>query len=222
MRAVLCDRPGGDRQGGLFRPRRAGASRFLPSSTFFYDANTDPIGFDLDKAKELLAKSSVAERLLLQGASAERQFDDPRHGADLGGLARQIGVKMEIEQIEATTAQDLYNTEQYSLRISGWTNDTPDPDELMGVALDYQPQNGLHSSYHSDEARDLVLAARKELDQGKRQKLYSRAAADREPRLPVPLHRRAGTPLRQHAGRHGFQPNSQGKYSFEDVYLSQP
>ena len=59
------------------------------------------------------------------------------------------------------------------MRISGWTNDTPDPDELMGVALDYEPQNGLHSSYRSDEARNLVLAARKELDPEKRQKLYS-------------------------------------------------
>ena len=36
------------------------AKSILPSSTFYYDANTDPISFDLDKAKELLAKSSVA------------------------------------------------------------------------------------------------------------------------------------------------------------------
>ena len=90
----------------------------------------------------------------------------------------------------------------------------------MGVALDYQPQNGLHSSYHSDEARNLVLAARKETRRAKRQKLYSRAAADREPRLPVPLHRRAGAHLRHAPEVVGFKPNSQGKYNLEDVYLS--
>ena len=85
----------------------------------------------------------------------------------------QIGVKMNIEQLEETTAQELYNTERFTVRISAWTNDTPDPDELMGVALDYEPQNGLHSSYRSDEARDLVLEARRTLDQEKRQELYS-------------------------------------------------
>ena len=92
----------------------------------------------------------------------------------------------------------------------------------MGVALDYQPQNGLHSSYHSDEARDMVLAARKELDQGKRQKLYSdlQRIANRDcPFLYTVEQERlfASTPA-----VHDFQPNSQGKYGFEDVYLSQP
>ena len=100
------------------------------------------------------------------GARAERQLGDHLRRRRSGRPAlAQIGVKMKIEQLEETTAQELYNTERFTLRISAWTNDTPDPDELMGVALDYEPQNGLHSSYRSDEARDLVLEARRILDQ---------------------------------------------------------
>ena len=202
--------------------RAAPARSILPSSTFFYDANTDPISFDLNKAKELLAKSSVASGFSFKAQVPSGDSTILNTAQIWGASLATIGIKMEIEQIEATTAQDLYNTEQYSLRISGWTNDTPDPDELMGVALDYQPQNGLHSSYHSDEARDMVLAARKELDQGKRQKLYSdlQRIANRD--CPFLYTGRAGAPFCEHAGRAGFQPNSQGKYGFEDVYLSQP
>jgi ABC-type transport system substrate-binding protein len=35
------------------------AASIMPSSTFYYDAETNPIGYDLQKAKALLAKSSV-------------------------------------------------------------------------------------------------------------------------------------------------------------------
>ena len=91
----------------------------------------------------------------------------------------------------------------------------------MGVALDYEPQNGLHSSYRSDEARNLVLAARKETDDAKRAEALHRAAADREPRLPVHLHRRAGAASTPRPPRSSASnPNSQGKYNFENVYLS--
>src|SRR5262249_34541432 len=151
----------------------APAKSLLPSSTFYYDANTDPISFDLAKAKELLAKTSVPNGFELTAQVPSGDSANLAMAQIWAAALAQIGITLKIEQLEATTAQDQYNAENYTLRISGWTNDTPDPDELMGVALDYQPQNGLHSSYHSDEARDLVLAARKETDPAKRQKLYS-------------------------------------------------
>jgi len=198
------------------------AASIMPSSTFYYDAETNPIGYDLQKAKALLAKSSVPSGFeftaTVPSGNATRLSIAQIWAASLA----QIGVNMKIEQLETTTAQELYNTEKFTMRISGWTNDTPDPDELMGVALDYEPQNGLHSSYRSDETRNLVLAARKELDAAKRQKLYSdlQRIVNRDcPFIYLVEEDRlyGGT-----AAVHGFTPNSQGKYSFENVWKSTP
>ena len=50
------------------------AQSILPSSTFFYDADTDPIGFDLEKAKQLLAESSVPNGFEFTAHGAERQL----------------------------------------------------------------------------------------------------------------------------------------------------
>ncbi|MEQ9564758.1 MAG: ABC transporter substrate-binding protein, partial [Pseudomonadales bacterium] len=132
----------------------------------------------------------------------------------------QIGITMNIEQIEATTAQELYNTEQFTMRISAWTNDTPDADQLMGVALDYQPQNGLHSTYRNDTARDLVLAGRSELDPAKRQTIYTELQELVNRDCPFIYTVEEDRIFAISPRLEGFTPNSQGKYSFENVTLA--
>lgn len=204
----------------VFFGRAKPALSILPSSTLHYDADTNPIGYDLEKAKALLATSTVPEGFsftaTVPSGNATRLSIAQIWAASLA----EIGINMAIEQVEATTAQEMYNTERFTVRVSAWTNDTPDPDELMGVALDYEPQNGLHSSYRSDEARDLVLAARRETDEGKRGDLYSQlqAIVNRDcPFIYTVEEDRiyAGSPKLM-----GFAPNSQGKYNLESVWLA--
>jgi peptide/nickel transport system substrate-binding protein len=197
------------------------ARSILPSSTLYYDANTDPISYDLTKAKSLLASSTVPSGFEFTATVPSGDATTLSIAQIWAAALAQIGVTMKIEQVEATTAQDQYNSEHFTMRISGWTNDTPDPDELMGVALDYEPQNGLHSSYRNEKTRALVIAARKELDPAKRQKLYSelqRIVNSDCPFLYTVEQDRifAATPAVQ-----GFVPNSQGKYNLENVWLKQ-
>ena len=198
--------------------RATPAKSILPSSTFFYDGS-DPIGYDLAKAKELLGKSSVPTGFAFTATIPTGDSVRMSIAQIWAAALAEIGVTMNLEQLEATTAQDLYNTEKYTMRISGWTNDTPDPDELMGVALDYEPQNGLHSSYHSDEARKLVLAGRGERDPVKRQEIYSQLQKIVNRDCPFIYAVEEDRIFATSAAVQGFAPNSQGKYSFEDVTL---
>lgn len=200
--------------------KAAPAKSILPSSTFFYDPNTNPIGFDLDKAKSLLAKSSVPNGFALKAQVPSGDSANLATAQIWADALAKIGVSLTVEQLEATTAQDQYNAENYTLRLSPWTNDTPDPDELMGVAFDYKPQNGLHSSYHSDEARDLVLAARRESDATKRQALYSKLQNIENRDCPFLYTVEQDRIFAASPDVKGFKPNSQGKYGFEDVFLA--
>jgi peptide/nickel transport system substrate-binding protein len=126
---------------------------------------------------------------------------------------------MNINPVEQTTMQDVINSEQYTVAIGSWTNDTPDPDELMGVSLDYTAQNGHHSNYHSDEARNLVLAARKEMDPQKRQELYSQMQKIINRDAPFTYTVDQDRLFAARPSVQDFTPNSQGKYDFQNVWL---
>jgi peptide/nickel transport system substrate-binding protein len=200
--------------------RAVPAKSILPSSTFYYDANTKPISFDLAKAQQLLAGSTVPKGFTFTATVPSGDNATLSTAQIWAASLAKIGITMNIEQIEATTAQDLYNTEKYTMRISGWTNDTPDPDELMGVALDYKPQNGLHSSYHNEDARKLVTAGRGELDPAKRQVIYSQLQEIVNKDCPFLYIVEQDRIFATAPGLKGFAPNSQGKYAFEDVSLT--
>jgi peptide/nickel transport system substrate-binding protein len=194
------------------------AKSLLPSSTLYYDGNQQPAGYDLAKAKQYLQKSSVPSGFTFPVTVPSGDASDLATAQIWQAALKQIGVTLNINQLEATTAQDEYNTEKYTARISPWTNDTPDPDELMGVALDYQPQNGLHTGFHNEQARTLVIQGRAETDAAKRAAIYGQLqliANQQQPFLPIVEVPRLFAATAQVGG---FAPNSQGKYGLVNVW----
>ena len=193
------------------------ARSLLPSSTLYYDGNADPVTYDLAKAKALLAKSSVPNGFTVSvnvPAGNQHRLDTAQIWA--AGL-KQIGITLKIEQLEQTTLIQMRNAEKYSIYNAAWTNDTPDPDELLGVALDFSSQHAAHTFYNNPKAKELLLQQRRELDPKKRQALVTelqRIVNQDCPQIYVVHEPRlyATTPAVV-----GFSPNSQGKYSFEDV-----
>ena len=194
------------------------ASSILPSSSLYATSDVNPAGYDLAKAKAYLAQSSVPHGFVLPITIPSGDSASLNTAQIWAASLKQIGVTLKINQEEATTAQDEYNTEKFTVRIAPWTNDTPDPDELLGVGLDYKPQNGLHTGYHSDAARSLVLEARQQLDPAKRADLYRQLLLIANQDMPfVPI---VEVPRIFAAAPsvHGFAPNTQGKYGFVSVW----
>ena len=194
------------------------AKSLLPSTTLYYDPNTNPIGYDLTKAKALLAASSHPNGFSVDALVGSGDSSNLGVVQIWAAALKQIGITLNIKQVEPTTGQNLYNTEKYQIWVSAWTNDTPDPDELMGAGLDYHNQNALHTGYHNDQVVALVNQGRAELDPTKRQQIYSQLQTIINQDCPqiytVEVPRLYATT----SAVHGFMPNSQGKYSFEDVW----
>jgi peptide/nickel transport system substrate-binding protein len=199
----------------------APALSLMPSATLFYDPNTDPVKYDLDKAKVALTQSTVPNGFTVNVNVRNGTATDLAVAQIWAAALAKIGITLNIQQIEATTAQQLVNSEQYAIDISTWTNDTPDPDELMGVTQDYQSQDADHSNYHSDEARNLVIAARKEMDPAKRQALYSKLQRLVNTDCSYFYTANEDRIFATQPAVQGFAPNSQGKYNFENVWLKQ-
>ena len=203
---------------GLAQP----AGSPLPNGTLYYNGNQHPIGYSLAKAKAFLAKSSQPD-----GFSFSVDLDA---GDSPGALALQIwasslkkiGITLKILKLEATTVQARFNQSKFTARYAPWTNDTPDPDEMLGVGLDYKgPQHALFTGYANPTAYKLMLKARSELNRAKRAALY--AAVQRSLNDDCSSFNYVVNTPRVYASAPkvvGFAPNSQGKYSFENVYLT--
>lgn len=204
----------------IYFGRAHAAKSILPAATFFYDPDTAPIGFDLQKARALLAASTVPSGFAFTATVPSGDNVKLSIAQVWAAALAQIGVTMNIEQVEATTAQEMYNTERFTMRISAWTNDTPDADQLMGVALDPRPQNGLHSSYRNERALELVLAGRSTLDPAKRQAIYTELQKIVNQDCPFIYTIEEDRIFATSPRVQNFMPNSQGKYSFENVTLT--
>jgi peptide/nickel transport system substrate-binding protein len=203
---------------GLAQP----AASPLPNGTLYYNGSQHPIGYSLAKAKAFLAKSTQPN-----GFTFSVDLDA---GDSPGSLALQIwasslkkiGITLKILKLEATTVQARFNQSKFTARYAPWTNDTPDPDEMLGVGLDYKgPQHSLFTGYTNPTAYQLMLKARSELNTSKRAALYSRVqrlmnddCSSFNYVVNIPRIYASSPKV------HGFSPNSQGKYSFENVYLT--
>lgn len=196
------------------------AKSVVPSSTFYYDPNTNPIGYNLTRAKQYLARSTAPHGFSVQIMVPSGDAAELGIATIWSSALKQIGINASILQVEATTAQDRYNSEKYQIWISQWTNDTPDPDEFAGAGLDYKAgQNSLHTGFKNDQMSALVEQGRQQLDPRKRGQMYSEIQrlvnkyvpfiyVDEVPRLYASV-----------SSVHGFLPNSQGKYSFQNVWI---
>jgi peptide/nickel transport system substrate-binding protein len=130
---------------------------------------------------------------------------------------KQIGITLKVELLETTTLIQMRNAEKYSIYNAAWTNDTPDPDELLGVALDFSSQNAAHTFYNNPKAKELLLQQRRELDPKKRQGLVTELQRIVNQDCPQIYVVHVPRIYATTAAISGFAPNSQGKYSFEDV-----
>jgi len=146
------------------------ANSLFPKGTLDWDPDLT-LPYDLDKAKQLMAKSKYP-----QGhKGAKIQYPS---GAQIGNdnavLAQQmwqeIGIDMTIEEVESSTLSASSQKHDFEV-ISGyqWTNGMADPDQLINfffvtprIDSDYQP---------AQSTLDLVTQGSQELDPNKRKQI---------------------------------------------------
>jgi peptide/nickel transport system substrate-binding protein len=190
------------------------ARSILPQATAYY-SEADPIGYDLDRAREFLAQSSVPDGFEFETFVASGDSGAMTTAQIWADSLSQIGVTVTITPIEATTLQQLQNSGEFTTAVKYWTNDTPDPDEQFGAYF------GLGIGLEDDDFEAAIAAAREEPDPALREQMYAdlQQTVNEECYIAyiVNLPRLYATTTRVH----GFEPNSQGKYGFENVTLEE-
>lgn len=150
------------------------ANSLLSPGTPFYDKDADGPQYDVAKAKEELAKSSKPDgfstTLLIRSGNANHSAISQILQSEL----KEIGITLEIKQLDPTANKKARLAMEYDLALSAWTMDIPDPDQWTTFALDPE-SGGAHSAFTNYNNPDVIALnkqAQRENDPAKRAELY--------------------------------------------------
>ena len=151
----------------------------LPPGFPGYSDEVEGIGYDPEKAKQLLAESKYADpetrpriTVTIPGTGGSAPLDVQVIGSMWEDV---LGVKIDVQQVEwATYLQDLNRSRLQAWGGIGWEADYPDPQDFIDI-LFYSESSGNHGKYSNREVDRRVEQARTEQDIIRRVELYNEA-----------------------------------------------
>jgi oligopeptide transport system substrate-binding protein len=152
------------------------ADGILPPGMPGYNKDIKGLGFDAARAKQLIQESKY------QGKLPPIQLTTSGQGASVGPVDEAIlqmwkdnlGVTVEVQQVESATFLDDAKKGKYQMWDAGWEADYPDPENFLDLNF-YSGSSGNDVKYNNPEVDKLLLAARTELDANKRAQEYQQA-----------------------------------------------
>ncbi len=155
----------------------------LPPSLWGFNDDIEDYGYDIEKAKELLAEAGFADGfdITLNTFSNPRPYmPQPKVSAQaIQEMLKEVNINVEIIESDWDTHLSLTENGEHDMAFLGWTGDNGDPDNFLYVLLDKDNAKvgsaGNIAFYKNDEVHDLLKAAQTEMDQEKRTELYLEA-----------------------------------------------
>ncbi|HMM41427.1 MAG TPA: ABC transporter substrate-binding protein, partial [Thermomicrobiales bacterium] len=148
------------------------SNSFMPNGALFWNADQEGYPFDLDKAREELAQSKAPDGFEVEIQIRSGNDQQSAIATAVQAMWSQIGVTVNILPLEATVLAQNNRDENFAIRITGWTNDIIDPDQLVSYAILPETTNNYHTGWQSQEAIDLANEGRAEQDPDARRQIY--------------------------------------------------
>ena len=163
----------------LFEGAALPANSILPPGIRGKDDTIEGYGYDLDKAKQLLAEAGypggkgLSELTLWYNANEMHQQVAQIIQADL----RKIGVTIRLKSLDWPAYLKACQSFEPDLYRMGWVADIADADNFLYILLDSKQRGapGNYSGYSNPEFDRLVEEARVVLDENRRVELYKKA-----------------------------------------------
>lgn len=158
------------------------ASQFLPKGAPGTSPNLDPIPFDPERAKKLLAEAGYPNgfRLVIHGPN-DRYINDAKVVQAVAQMLTRIGIQTKVEVMPWSVYAAKYNNNEFTLHLRSWgvnTGETSNP--LTAVTGTYDKDRGTGSSnggrYSNPAADQTVLKATQTLDDKARNQLLAEAS----------------------------------------------
>ena len=148
------------------------ANSYMPKGALYHIDDNGARGFDPEKAKALLAEANVGPITLNYVVDAGDQT-----GEQIAILIQQqlanVGITVNLQKVDPSQTWDILVNGDFDLGVNYWTNDILDPDQKTTFVLGHDVNMNYMTRYQNDTVKDLVAAARLELDPAKREAMYA-------------------------------------------------
>lgn len=145
----------------------------IPPGTY-WDKNLAGYPFNLDKAKQLMAASSVPKGFTFEQSIASGNSVAQQVATIAKDQWAKIGVTVNIAQIESSALTAKRKDGSVMAWTGGWTNDMSDPTEIANRILRGGTSTlGAYTRYNNPMVNNLIDSADLEQDPQKRAMLYS-------------------------------------------------
>ena len=172
--------------GALFGAGEPACSMVPPSMP--YSSEPDCLGFDLEAAKDELAKSAWPN-----GFDVELTTDNLPVTSSVAQIVQselaEIGINVKIKVVDAGQLYTTYGQQAYQMGFAAWASDIPDPDEQLSYMLDPAAGgNAYYTGWSDPEVSRLITEGRETLNSDERAEIYAQIqqiAAEQLPQLPI-------------------------------------
>lgn len=195
------------------------ANSLLSPGTPFYDANTGAPSYDMNQAKQEMAKSSVPHGFTTTILISSGDPNQASIAQIMQSELKQLGITLQIQQLDPTAQKQARLKSQFDMVAQAWTMDIPDPDEWTSFAVD--PNGGSHSSfsyYNNPQVIALNKQAEQQTNSAARQKLYTQLQKQVSADSPFAFLYYAPYVFALRDNVKGFNVTPLGNYHLEDVY----
>jgi len=147
------------------------ANSYVPKGALYYYADNLQRPYDPEKAKAMLAEAGASDLTLNYVVRAGDEVVEQTAVLLQQQLAK-AGVTVNINKVDPSQEWDMLVAGEYDVGVNYWTNDILDPDQKTTFVVGHDSNNNYMTRYKNDKVKDLVAAARLELDPTKREQMY--------------------------------------------------
>lgn len=149
------------------------ANSFLPKGAIDYDSSIPVPTYDLALAKKLISESSVPHGFKMTFYVSSGDTIGNEEAQIFQSDVAPIGIKVTIKTMDGTTLFNEQQAGKISFTTNIWTNDIPDPDELVTFSAACASGSWNFNSFYCDQqVKSLAKQAERVSDAATRHKLY--------------------------------------------------
>ena len=204
----------------LFKNGKA-ANSFMPPQVPYYDPQSPGLQYDLAKAKQEMAASSVPNGFTTTLKVGSGVVTENSIAQILQQELSPLGITITLAPVDPSTEFTDIQSFNYKMGFSYWTMDIADPDELVTFAVD--PGGGafsFYTNYSNSDVTGWTHDAEKSFDTTQRQSLYSKIQSQSAQDAFMGFLYYSPYAYAYTNKTHGFLVYPTGNYHLEDVWLS--
>ncbi len=149
------------------------ANSFMPKGAIDYNSHISVPAYNMAIAKKLMKESKYPHGFTLPMETASGDSVGNETAVIIKQELAPLGINLKITQIDPTTLFNNQNAGKYHMTTNLWTNDIPDPDELVSFSVDYtQGSKAFYTWYDNPTLIGLSHQAERSNNPATRKQLY--------------------------------------------------